>query len=253
MRLRAIALALRDLRLRAIALALRDLRLRAIALALRDLKLELLKPAGWNSQTAIILAHGAGQGMKSPFMTYFNRELPSRGFLSVTFDFEYMEAQRRVPDPQPKLQARYRSVVEAVAAHHRPKRLIIGGKSMGGRVASYIAGDTPQVSALLFLGYPLHPPGKPDQLRDQHLYKLKMPMLFISGTKDAFAEKALLERTVRKIGKNAELVWIEGGDHSLKRKKDDVESMTIALDAIVEWAGRIPALHKNTQSEIPEL
>jgi predicted alpha/beta-hydrolase family hydrolase len=228
------------LRLRAIALALRDLRLRAIALAFRDLKLDVLQPASWKSQTAIILGHGAGQGMSSPFMTYFHRELANRGFLSVTFDFEYMEAKRRVPDPQPKLQAWYRSVVDEIAAQYRPARIVIGGKSMGGRVASYIAGNMSQVSALLFLGYPLHPPGKPDQLRDQHLYKLGMPMLFISGTKDTFAERALLERTVHKIGENAELVWIEDGDHSLKRKKGDVESLAIALDAIVAWAGRIP-------------
>ena len=173
-------------------------------------------------------------------MTYFHRELANSGFLSITFDFEYMEAKRRVPDPQPKLQARYRSVIEEVAAQYRPEQMIIGGKSMGGRVASYIAAEMRQVSALVFLGYPLHPPGKPDQLRDEHLYKIAKPMLFISGTRDTFAEKDLLEPIVRKIGNNAELVWIEGGDHSLKRKKGDVESLSTALGAIVNWTKRIP-------------
>ena len=172
-------------------------------------------------------------------MTYFHKELANRGLLSVKFNFDYMEAKRRMPDPQPKLQARYRSVVLEVMNEYQPKRLIIGGKSMGGRVASYIAADTPGVSALVFLGYPLHPPGKIDQLRDQHLYLLKIPMLFISGTKDTFAERELLERVVHKIGENATLVWIDGGDHSLKRKKNDVESLAIAVDTITTWAARI--------------
>src|SRR5215470_1596448 len=196
---------------------------------------EILKPESSDTRSAIILAHGAGQGMHSPFMTYFHTELAKRGFLSVKFDFEYMDAKRHVPDPQPKLQARYRTVVENVLAEHKPARLVIGGKSMGGRVASYIAGDTPGVTALVFLGYPLHPPGKMDQLRDQHLYALKIPMLFISGTKDTFAERGLLEKVVARIGANATLVWVEGGDHSLKRGRKDNDSLSLALDAIEQW------------------
>ncbi len=194
-----------------------------------------------SAETAVILAHGAGQGMNSPFMSYFHSELAKHGFHSVKFNFEYMNAKRRVPDPRPKLQARYRSVIENVMKEHRPKRLIIGGKSMGGRVASYIAADIPEVSGLIFLGYPLHPPGKPDRLRDQHLYGLHMPMLFISGTKDTFAERALLERVVGKVGANATLEWIEGGDHSFKRKRGDTESLAIALDAIIRWIGQLPS------------
>jgi predicted alpha/beta-hydrolase family hydrolase len=146
-----------------------------------------------------------------------------------------MDAQRRVPDPQPKLQARYRSVVADVISEHHPRRLIIGGKSMGGRVASYIAADTPGVNGLVFLGYPLHPPGKLDKLRDEHLYGLKLPMLFISGTKDTFAERTLLEKTVAKIGSNATLTWMEGGDHSLKRGRADKDSLGIAADIMERW------------------
>src|SRR5881296_1211365 len=106
---------------------------------------EILKPQSSDTRAAIILAHGAGQGMHSPFMNYFHTELANHGFLSVKFDFDYMHAKRRVPDPQPKLQARYRSIVSEVIDQHQPTRVIIGGKSMGGRVASYIAGDTPGV------------------------------------------------------------------------------------------------------------
>jgi predicted alpha/beta-hydrolase family hydrolase len=197
---------------------------------------EVLEPQPWISGEAIILAHGAGQGMNSPFMTYFHTELAARGFLSIKFNFDYMEARRGAPDPQPKLQARYRSVVEQAAAEFKPDRLIIGGKSMGGRVASYIAGEMPEVSGLVFLGYPLHPPGKTDKMRDEHLYALKVPMLFISGTKDTFAERGLLERVVNKIGKHATLVWSEGGDHSLKRGKNDKESLVTAVETIDRWA-----------------
>ena len=196
---------------------------------------ELLKPKSWDSRTAIILAHGAGQGMHSPFMNYFHTEIANRGFLCVKFNFEYMDAKRRVPDPQPKLQARYRSIVEEVTTAHNPSRLIIGGKSMGGRVASYIAGDTPGVDGLVFLGYPLHPPGKQDQLRDQHLYALKVPMLFVSGTKDTFAERDLLEKVVTRIGANATLAWVEGGDHSLKRGRKDDQSLGFAVETIEGW------------------
>jgi predicted alpha/beta-hydrolase family hydrolase len=189
----------------------------------------------WNGVTAIILGHGAGQGMNSPFMNYFQSELTNRGFLTVKFNFDYMEHGRRVPDPQPKLQARYRSVVEDILTEHKPRRLIIGGKSMGGRVASYIAGDIPEVSGLLFLGYPLHPPSKPDHMRDAHLYDLAKPMLFISGTKDTFAERPLLERVVARIGDRATLVWIEGGDHSLKISKKGTDSLRLAADSIERW------------------
>ena len=173
--------------------------------------------------------------MHSPFMTYFHTALAERGFLSVKFNFEYMDAKRRMPDPQPKLQARYRAVVAEVVTEDHPKRVIVGGKSMGGRVASYIAADTPGVSGLVFLGYPLHAPGKEDQLRDQHLYALELPMLFISGAKDTFARRDLLETVVTKIGDCATLVWIEGGDHSLKRSRSDKDSLATAADTIERW------------------
>jgi hypothetical protein len=186
-------------------------------------------------ETVIILAHGAGQGMSSPFMTFFHAELEARGLKCVLFNFDYMEQKRKMPDPQPKLQARYRSVVTEVVDKYHPKRLFIGGKSMGGRVASYIASDLPNLNGLIFLGYPLHPPGKPEQLRDSHLYGLTIPMLFISGTKDTFATKDLLEKVVRKIGSNATLSWVQGGDHSLKRTRNDRESLQAAVTTIEQW------------------
>jgi predicted alpha/beta-hydrolase family hydrolase len=205
----------------------------------KDDALDVLKPDTAGDRAAIILAHGAGQGMHSPFMNYFHTELARRGFLSIRFNFDYMAAKRHMPDPQPKLQARYRAVVQDVISAHHPSRLVIGGKSMGGRVASYIAGDTSGIDGLVFLGYPLHPPGKPDQLRDEHLYALRLPMLFISGTRDTFAGRDLLEKVVARIGSNATLVWIEGGDHSLKRGKKSPDSLQIAAQTIEDWALRV--------------
>lgn len=196
-------------------------------------------PEKWDQQTAVILAHGAGQGMNSPFMTFFHREIAARGFLSVQFNFEYIENKRKVPDPQPKLRARYRQVIEEIEKEYRPQRIIIGGKSMGGRVASYIAGDIPSVAGLAFLGYPLHPPGKPDQLRDEHLYTLERPMLFISGTRDNLAQRDLLQKVVDRLGDRATLLWIEGGDHSLKVSRKDQTSLHSALDALEQWIKRV--------------
>ena len=197
------------------------------------------KPDSWDSGTAVILAHGAGQGMDSPFMTFFHREMASRGFLSVKFNFDYMNQRRGVPDPQPKLRAQYREVIEGVNSEYHPRRIIIGGKSMGGRVASYIAGNIDSVAGLVFLGYPLHAPGKTNQLRDEHLYTLMRPMLFISGTRDTLAEHSLLQRVVDKIGERATIVWIERGDHSLTVRRGDTGTLKIAADRIEEWIRKI--------------
>ncbi len=173
--------------------------------------------------------------MNSPFMTYFHQELARRGYLSVKFDFEYMEQKRGFPDPQPKLQARYRGVIEGIRRAYAPRRIVIGGKSMGGRVASYIASDVEDARGLVFLGYPLHPPGKPGQLRDEHLYPLQIPMLFISGTKDTFAGRELMGRVVMRLGDRATMVWIEGGDHSFKKGRGGTDSLPEAAEAIDSW------------------
>jgi len=192
-------------------------------------------PERWNRQIAVILAHGAGQGIDSPFMKFFQEALPQRGLLSVQFNFEYIDKGKKVPDPQPKMQALYRQIVSEVADAHRPEKIFIGGKSMGGRVASYIAGDTPQVRGLVFLGYPLHPPGKQDQMRDAHLYDINLPMLFLSGTWDPFAQRPLLEKVVNRLGDRATLVWTEGGDHSLKVGRKGANTLETATDEIEKW------------------
>jgi hypothetical protein len=178
--------------------------------------------------------------MHSPFIRYFHTELAKNGFITLRFNFPYMEARRKAPDRRDVLEESYRTIIQQARNNNpKPKRLFIGGKSMGGRIASQVAAsDEIEVDGLFFLGYPLHPPGKTDQLRDEHLYKIKRPMLFISGTRDSFARKDLLEKVVGKIGPNAQIHWIENGDHSFKTsdpKTAGSPGAEEALGALLEW------------------
>jgi predicted alpha/beta-hydrolase family hydrolase len=192
----------------------------------------------------LILGHGAGAGQSHPFMRLFAAGLAERGFDAITFNFIYMEQRRGAPDLKAKLEACYRAVIEAATRNKKLKgnRLAIGGKSMGGRIASQVAAEpenVPEVAALVFLGYPLHPPGRPDKLRDAHLPQIKAPMLFVQGSRDGFGSPDELRATIKKHHLNATLHVIEGGDHSLKVPKtldmsqDQVYEST--ADKIADW------------------
>jgi predicted alpha/beta-hydrolase family hydrolase len=192
----------------------------------------------------VILGHGAGANQLHPFMRLFASGLAARGFDVLTFNFQYMEQGRKVPDPKAKLEACYRAVIEAARTNRKLKgsRLLIGGKSMGGRIASQVAAtgeSVEDVAGLVFLGYPLHPPGKPDQLRDAHLAQITAPMLFVQGSRDAFGTPEELRATIKKHKLPATLHIVAGGDHSLKVAKavgipqDQVYRST--LDTIAEW------------------
>ena len=198
----------------------------------------VIQPDDWDRSLAIVLAHGAGQSMDSPFMSYFHAGGARLGYLTVKFNFPYMEQGRRAPDSQKRLRETYSHVLEWVRREFGPRGIVAGGKSMGGRVASYIVGDVSWVRGLVFLGYPLHPPGRQDRLRDEHLYALSKPMLFVSGTRDSLARKDLLEGVVGRLP-HATLHWIEGGDHSFRVRKSEGESLPGALDAVRVWAGRL--------------
>jgi predicted alpha/beta-hydrolase family hydrolase len=180
----------------------------------------ILYPADGRAQSTItlILGHGAGAGQNSSFMVSFATALAARGIETVTFNFLYMEQGRRLPDPKDRLEACYRAVIAAVARRKRGRgTLAIGGKSMGGRIASQVAaGDAPDVAGLVFLGYPLHPPGKHDQLRAKHLSQIKAPMLFVQGARDAFGTPQELRPILGKLKVPTELYEVAGGDHSFK-------------------------------------
>ena len=193
--------------------------------------------------TCLIIAHGAGGPMFSPFITFFHAELAKNGFLTVKFNFPYMEALRRIPDRSETLKAAYTRIVDEVkSSRYKPHTILIGGKSMGGRIASMIAADGVDVDGLFFLGYPLHPPGKFGELRDEHLYKISKPMLFMSGTNDAFASRELLENVLTKLGATARVHWVQGGDHSFKTHagKEGLERTYLEVMSILaSWAREI--------------
>ena len=194
----------------------------------------------------IVLGHGAGANQLSAFMRLFAAELAERGLDVVTFNFLYMEQDRKIPDPAPRLEGCYRAVIAAALKHKKLKgnRLLIGGKSMGGRIASQVAAQNGEhIDGLVFLGYPLHPPGRPEKLRSEHLPKIKAPMLFVQGARDAFGTKDEIAAMIKKLKLPAELFAIEGGDHSLKVPKSasvpQQELYEAAMDKIAEWIQRL--------------
>jgi predicted alpha/beta-hydrolase family hydrolase len=174
---------------------------------------------------ALILAHGAGAGQRSTFMVEFARALSALGLDIVTFNFLYTEQGRKIPDRPPLLEACYLAVIEAVRAKLDSARraLYIGGKSMGGRIATQVAAadaDVP-VAGLVLLGYPLHPPGKPTERRDKHLPAVRRRMLFVQGSRDAFGTPDELSPVLRTLQPAATLHVVTQGDHSFKLPRKD--------------------------------
>jgi uncharacterized protein len=174
---------------------------------------------------ALILGHGAGAGQRSTFMVEFAKALSAMGADVITFNFLYTEQNRKIPDRAPTLEACYRAVIDAVRAEVESARrfLFIGGKSMGGRIATQVAAADPHLdlAGLVLLGYPLHPPGKADQRRDKHLPAIARPMLFVQGSRDAFGTPAELTPIVGSLRPASVLQVVEKGDHSFKLSRKD--------------------------------
>jgi uncharacterized protein len=191
-------------------------------------------------RAALVLAHGAGAGQTSPFMVRFARGMALRSINTATFDFPYTAAGRKVPDRAPVLEQAWREAVEAAKGEFAGLPLVIGGKSMGGRMASHIAAQGCEgLDGLVYLGYPLHPPGQPQKRRDTHLPEIKERMLFVQGSRDAFGTSAEIAALLPSL-QRAELHEVAGGDHSFKvpgRKDYALEGI---MDAVVAWilAGR---------------
>lgn len=192
-----------------------------------------------DSAAAIVLAPGAGAGMRHEFMEFFAAGLGAEGFRVVRFDFAYTEQGRRSPDRQPVLEDTYRAVTRHVRESLRPRKLVLGGKSMGGRIASQIVAAGEPADGLVLLGYPLHPPGKPERLRDAHLYDIAAPMLFVEGTRDPFCPLDTLERVRARIAAPTDVFVVDDGDHSLKVRKSSGRSTEdvwrAAVAAIASW------------------
>lgn len=188
---------------------------------------------------ALVLAHGAGAGQLSPFMVRAAQALAARRCTTATFDFPYITAKRTVPDRAPVLEAAWREAIEAARSGFGPLPLVIGGKSMGGRIASHVVaqGGAGAIAGVVFLGYPLHPPGKPEQRRDAHLPSIKEPMLFVQGTRDAFGTAAEIAALLPSL-ERATLHEIRGGDHSFKvaggKEKQDAAFQEV-MNAVAAW------------------
>jgi len=209
----------------------------------------LLYPAAKKIRAGLtaLLGHGAGANQLSGFMRMFARGLAERGLDVMTFNFIYMEQGRSVPDQKPKLEACFRAVIEAIARHRKLKtnRLVVGGKSMGGRIASQVmAGEDREALAedvigLVFLGYPLHPPGQSAKLRVEHLEHIKKPMLFVQGTRDALGSPDEILPFIKNLRPAAKIHEIEGGDHSFKAPKkfglSPDQIFETSMDEIDRW------------------
>jgi predicted alpha/beta-hydrolase family hydrolase len=186
----------------------------------------------------LILAHGAGAPMDSPFMNTMARGLAEQGLRVARFEFPYMrgrrEGRRRPPDREPVLLQTWRDAVAAIGGVGGGDRVVIGGKSMGGRMASLVA-DEIGVRGLVCLGYPFHPPSKPETLRVKHLAALRTPALFVQGTRDALGSRAEVEGNILSMLSPAiRLVWLEDGDHSFKPRVSSGHTEKGHLAAAVE-------------------
>jgi len=199
----------------------------------------LLRPP--RARAAYVFAHGAGAGMRHPSMEAVATGLAERGIATLRYQFPYMEKGSKRPDPPALAQATVRAAVAEAARHCGDLPLFAGGKSFGGRMTSQAQAKAPlaSVRGLVFLGFPFHAAGKPSSERAKHLADVKIPMLFLQGTRDALAELGLLEPMVKGLGGRATLHLVQEADHSfhvLKRSgRNDAEVMAEVLDAFAAW------------------
>src|SRR5438132_3676943 len=199
----------------------------------------LVRPDG--ARLLYVLAHGAGAGMRHPFLEVVAQRLAERSIATLRYQCPYIEQRGRRPDPPPVAAATVRAAVMEAARAAPGLPLLAGGKSFGGRMTSTAqAGEPlPGVRGLVFLGFPLHPPGRPGNARAAHLTQVQIPMLFLQGTRDDFADLKLLRPVVKRLGTRATLHLVDGGDHSFKVLKrsgrTDADVMGDLVGAIGEW------------------
>ena len=202
------------------------------------------EPATTDAERAVyVFAHGAGGNMSDRAVLAAAKTMRGIGLGVVRFNFLYKERGSGRPDQMPKLMATTRAVVERVRAELRPKRVVIGGRSMGGRAASMLAAEKFNADGLLLLAYPLHPPGQPEKLRDAHLPNIEMPVLCFNGTKDIFCTPELMKRVLTTVTAPWEMQWLEGADHSFHVLKSSGRNDAAVLAEVgsvsTEWLRRI--------------
>ena len=203
----------------------------------------LLRPD--EAQALLVLAHGAGAGMRHPFLHLLSRELAELGVATLRYQFPYMEQRRKVPNPPAVLTATVRAAVAAGAKAAGNLILLAGGKSMGGRMTSLAASQEQleKVRGLVFFGFPLHPPNRPGTERAEHLKRVGVPMLFLQGTRDQFAQLDLLRPVCEGLGARAKLQLFEGADHSFHESKssgrNDAQVMKELAETTASWAKQL--------------
>jgi predicted alpha/beta-hydrolase family hydrolase len=196
-------------------------------------------PAG--ARACYVMAHGAGAGMDHPFMAAAASDLGTLGIATLRFQFPYMERGARRPDPPPLCHATVRAAVAAAARLAPALPLFAGGRSFGARMSSQAQAIAPLsgVRGLAFLGFPLHPAGSPGEARAQHLAKISVPMLFVQGTRDALADRALLEALVARLGQGATLSFVDNADHSfhvpVRSGRTDAQVRLGLLACVAGW------------------
>jgi uncharacterized protein len=191
-----------------------------------------------SADTVVVLGHGAGAGKESPFMTTVAHGIAGEDLLVCRFDFPYAQEGRKSPDRQPILEESYRAAVDEVHKAGPGRLVVLGGKSLGGRIASHIVARGTPAAGLVFLGYPLHPPGRPDRLRISHLKDIEVPMLFVEGTRDPFCPLGTLEAVLKDLRAPTEVAVIEDGDHSLKVRSSSGRTTSAA------WQGAVTAVRR---------
>ena len=192
---------------------------------------------------AFVFAHGAGGNMNDRGVLQTANALRARGIGVVRFNFLYKEKKSSRPDPMPRLKETFGAVVARTRDEVDPSTLIIGGRSMGGRAGSMLAADGLQCDGLLLLAYPLHPPGRPEQLRDAHLPAIKVPVLCFNGTRDPFCSPNLMEEALKRVTTDWQMEWVEGADHSFHVPKSsgrtDGEVLESIADKVSAWVQSI--------------
>jgi len=189
-------------------------------------------PKGNDHGLIYVQAHGAGGSMDDRSTLAAARCLRRCGPGVVRFNFLYRERGSRRPDLMPRLQACYAAVVESVRARLQPRRLLIGGRSMGGRAASMMAAESFACDGLILLAYPLHPPGQPEKLRDAHLARIRVPVLCVNGTRDDFCRRDLMDAVVARLPQSFTMHWLDGADHSFRVRKSSGRSEAEVLDEV---------------------
>jgi predicted alpha/beta-hydrolase family hydrolase len=193
------------------------------------------------ARACYVLAHGAGAGMEHPFMSAVAAGLAERGVATLRYQFPYMERRARRPDPPALCHATVRAAVAECARRVPTLPLIAGGRSFGGRMSSQAQAEEPLpgVRGLAFLGFPLHPAGRPSDSRAEHLSRVDIPLLFLQGTRDALAERPLLEALLARLGARASVSWLEDADHAFhvpaRSGRNDAQVMSTLLESLCKW------------------